>query len=126
MAKYKTAMGKVVDMTQLTAKNEHVRAVGNGSLNARGDTIDSSGKVVTPVTKKVGSAYQKTVSNRSANIVRNKQNPAQSPAKADIKKVVEAAEVTAEVTAEELEFLDTADEDAEIEAIKTKDAKKAK
>ena len=122
MAKYKTAMGKVVDMTQLTAKNEHVRAVGNGSLNARGDTIDSSGKVVTPVTKKVGSAYQKTVSNRSANIVRNKQNPAQSPAKADIKKVVEAAEVTAE----ELEFLDTADEDAEIEAIKTKDAKKAK
>jgi hypothetical protein len=122
MAKYKTAMGKVVDMTQLTAKNEHVRAVGNGSLNARGDTIDSSGKVVTPVTKKVGSAYQKTVSNRSANIVRNKQNPAQSPAKADIKKVVEAEEVTAE----ELEFLDTADEDAEIEAIKTKDAKKAK
>lgn len=122
MAKYKTAMGKVVDMTQLTAKNEHVRAVGNGSLNARGDTIDSSGKVVTPVTKKVGSAYQKTVSNRSANIVRNKQNPAQSPAKADIKKVVEAEEVTVE----ELEFLDTSDEDAEIEAIKTKDAKKAK
>ena len=122
MAKYKTAMGKVVDMTQLTAKNEHVRAVGNGSLNARGDTIDSSGKVVTPVTKKVGSAYQKTVSNRSANIVRNKQNPAQSPAKADIKKMVEAEEVTVE----ELEFLDTSDEDAEIEAIKTKDAKKAK
>ena len=120
MAKYRTAMGKVVDMTQLTAKNEHVRAVGNMSVNARGDSIDSLGRVVTPVTKKVGGAYQKTVSNRSANIVRNKNAP--QPAKADAQKEIEVAEVTEE----ELEFLDTADEDAEIEAIKTKDAKKAK
>jgi len=116
MAKYRTAMGKVVDMTQLTAKNEHVRAVGNMSVNARGDSIDSLGRVVTPVTKKVGGAYQKTVSNRSANIVRNKNAP--QPAKADAP--------AAEVTEEELEFLDTADEDMEIETIKTKDAKKAK
>ncbi len=43
MSKYRTAMGKTVDMAALTAKNEKVRAVGNMSVNARGDTIDARG-----------------------------------------------------------------------------------
>ena len=59
-------MGKQVDMASLAAKNEKVRAVGNMKVNARGDTIDSMGRVTRPVTEKVNSAYAKTVGNRSA------------------------------------------------------------
>lgn len=122
MAKYRTAMGKVVDMSQLAAKNEKARAVGNMSVNARGDTIDATGKIVLPVTKKVGDRYQKTVSNRAANIVKKKQDsftPIEStPApetKIDLTELVE----------EELEFLDTTQEDAAIDRIKAIEAAKA-
>jgi hypothetical protein len=122
MAKYRTAMGKVVDMSQLAAKNERARAVGNMSVNARGDTIDATGKIVLPVTKKVGDRYQKTVSNRAANIVKKKQDsftPIEStPApetKIDLSQLVE----------EELEFLDTTEEDDAIDRIKAIEAAKA-
>jgi hypothetical protein len=66
MAKYRTALGRTVDMTVLAAKNEKVRAVGNMKVNARGDTIDSHGRVITPVTQKVGEAYANTVKNKTA------------------------------------------------------------
>ncbi len=122
MAKYRTAMGKVVDMSQLAAKNERARAVGNMSVNARGDTIDATGKIVLPVTKKVGDRYQRTVSNRAANIVKKKQDsftPIETtPApetKIDLTELVE----------EELEFLDTTAEDEAIDRIKSIEAAKA-
>ena len=122
MAKYRTAMGKVVDMSQLAAKNERARAVGNMSVNARGDTIDATGKIVLPVTKKVGDRYQKTVSNRAANIVKKKQDSftpietAPAPeTKIDLTELVE----------EELEFLDTTAEDEAIDRIKAIEAAKA-
>jgi hypothetical protein len=122
MAKYRTAMGKVVDMSQLAAKNERARAVGNMSVNARGDTIDATGKIILPVTKKVGDRYQKTVSNRAANIVKKKQDsftPIETtPApetKIDLTELVE----------EELEFLDTSEEDEAIDRIKAIEAAKA-
>ena len=56
MKNYRSAMGKSVDMGALVAKNEHVRAVGNMSVNARGDTIDSNGRIIKPVTAKVNQA----------------------------------------------------------------------
>jgi hypothetical protein len=123
MAKYRTAMGKVVDMSQLAAKNERARAVGNMSVNARGDTIDATGKIVLPVTKKVGDRYQKTVSNRAANIVKKKQVDSFTPiesapapeTKIDLTELVE----------EELEFLDTTEEDEAIDRIKAIEAAKA-
>lgn len=120
MAKYRTAQGKVVDMAQLAAKNERTRAVGNMSVNARGDTIDGQGRIILPVTKKVGEKYQRTVSNRAANIVKRKQVDSFTP--------IESAPAPAtkvELTEEELEFLDTAEEDNEIEAIKAIEAAKA-
>ena len=46
MSKYRTAQGKMVDMSALQAKNERTRAVGNMKVNARGDTIDSNGKLL--------------------------------------------------------------------------------
>lgn len=75
MAKYKTAQGKVVDMSALAAKNEKTRAVGNMKVNARGDTIDSMGRIIKPATAKVNENYAKTVGNRSAQPVRQQPKP---------------------------------------------------
>lgn len=66
MAKYRTALGKIVDMSILATKNEKTRAVGNMKVNARGDTIDSKGNIIKPATNKVNEAYSKTVGNRAA------------------------------------------------------------
>lgn len=74
MAVYKSALGKPIDMAALAAKNERVRAVGNQNVNARGDTIDANGNIIVPASKKVGERYAKTVTNKSANIVKNKPN----------------------------------------------------
>lgn len=123
MAKYRTAQGKVVDMSQLAAKNERVRAVGNMSVNARGDTIDGQGRIILPVTKKVGEKYQRTVSNRAANIVKRKQVDSFTPI--ETAPAPETKVDLAELIEEELEFADTADEDNEIEAIKAVEAAKA-
>jgi predicted DNA-binding protein (UPF0251 family) len=120
MAKYRTAQGKVVDMSQLAAKNEKTRAVGNMSVNARGDTIDGQGRIILPVTKKVGEKYQRTVSNRAANIVKRKQVDSFTPIES-----APAPETKVELTEEELEFLDTQEEDNEIEAIKAAKALEA-
>jgi len=111
MSKYRTAMGKTVDMAALTAKNEKVRAVGNMSVNARGDTIDAQGKVVVPATKKVSTGYQKTVGNKSANVVKNQQK-VNKPAR--------------ELTKEEIELEESFEDDLEIEQIKAQERKNTK
>lgn len=108
MAKnYRTAQGKMLDITALAARNENVRAVGNAKLNARGDTIDSAGRVITPVTQKVGEAYQKTVSNKGAQ-VKKVSKPIPNP----------------QLTQEEIELENSLDNDLEVEKIKEKETKK--
>lgn len=102
MAKYRTAQGKVVDMSALVAQNEKTRAVGNMKVNARGDTIDDFGKVIIPVTQKVGEKYQKTVGNKSAQ--------------------VKKPEVKEQLTADEQELLEQ--DDIDIEQIKAQELKK--
>ena len=123
MAKYRTAQGKVIDMSQLAAKNEKTRAVGNMSVNARGDTIDGQGKIIVPVTKKVGEKYQKTVSNRAANIIKRKQVDSFTPI--ETAPAPETKVDLSEFIDEELEFLDTTEEDNEIETIKAAKALEA-
>jgi hypothetical protein len=107
---YKSAQGKTIDMSALAAKNERVRAVGNMKVNARGDTIDSQGRVVVPVTQKVGDAYQKTVGNRSAQV--------KKPAKTT------KTTKTEQLTKEELELESSFDDDLEVENIKQRESKK--
>ena len=75
MANYKSSLGRPIDMQTLIAKNEHVRAVGNMKVNARGDTIDSFGKVILPATNNVTTQYNKTVNNQSANVKKNVSKP---------------------------------------------------
>lgn len=111
MKKFRTAQGKVLDMSALIAKNERVRAVGNMKVNARGDTIDSNGKIVVPVTQKVGDNYSKTVGNRSAHV--KKPSPPKKP----------QPQVKQELTQQEQELEDSLNDDLEIEKIKARENK---
>jgi hypothetical protein len=43
---YKSAQGKSVDLGTIMLQNEHVRAVGNMHVNARGDRLDSNNQVL--------------------------------------------------------------------------------
>lgn len=61
MPVYRSAQGRSIDMTQLAAKNEKVRAVGNMNVNARGDVIDSNNRITKDGTKRVKSQYNNTV-----------------------------------------------------------------
>jgi len=108
MRQYRTAQGKQIDMAALAAKNERVRAVGNMKVNARGDTIDATGKVVVPVTQKVGEKYQKTVGNRSAQPVKSSKAP----------------QPKQQLTKDELDIDSSLDDDLEVEKIKSQESKK--
>ena len=50
---YRTAQGKIVDLGALEAQNEHVRAVGNMNVNARGDKLDANGQVISTRSQQV-------------------------------------------------------------------------
>jgi hypothetical protein len=58
---YKSAMGRPVDMSTLMLEGEQTRAVGNMNVNARGDLLDSSNRVVESKPKQVQKQYQKQV-----------------------------------------------------------------
>ena len=114
MSIHRTAMGRAVDMSALQAKNEKVRAVGNMGVNARGDTIDSNGKVIVPVTSKVNNNYSQTVGNRNAQQTRGTfkvppiqaDAPAPTPAQALPEEPIEPMELTEAEKALEAEFDD--------------------
>lgn len=132
MGIYRTAQGRPLDMASLAAKNEKTRAVGNMNVNARGDTIDSHGKIITPVTRKVGNRYNNSVANPESNRARStvRPKPEASP-EVDTTpvQVAEAEPVESifdEMTDEDLEFLEPSDEDLEIEEIKKAETAKKK
>lgn len=60
---YKSAMGKTVDLGALMLENEHVRAVGNMNVNARGDLLDGANRVIEPKNRQVQRQY-----NRQSNV----------------------------------------------------------
>ena len=112
MTNYRTALGKVVDMSALAAKNEKTRAVGNMKVNARGDTIDAHGQIIKSATVKANDSYNKTVGNRSAQPVRTKSPP--STPKVDFNELNEM----------EREIEESYMDDLEVEHIKAQELKK--
>lgn len=58
---YRSAMGKKIDMGEMRLRNEQVRAVGNMKVNARGDQLNDSNKVINPKNKQVVKQTKKTV-----------------------------------------------------------------
>ena len=60
---YKTAQGKTVDLGALQLQNEHVRAVGNMPVNARGDLLDSRNRAIDSRNQQVARDYRKQITN---------------------------------------------------------------
>jgi len=58
--KYRTAMGKTVDIGAIMLQNESIRAVGNMSVNARGDTVDSNNRVIDRKAQQIQRQNRKT------------------------------------------------------------------
>jgi hypothetical protein len=56
---YKSAMGKTVDLGALLLQNEQVRAVGNMGVNAAGDLIDSTNRVIDQRNRQVQRQYKR-------------------------------------------------------------------
>ena len=55
---YRTMQGRMVDIEKLRSANEHVRAVGNMNVNARGDVLGPSGQIATPKAKVMQKYYE--------------------------------------------------------------------
>lgn len=53
-------MGKTVDIGALTLQNENTRAVGNMSVNARGDTLNNANKVIDQKPRQIQRQIKKT------------------------------------------------------------------
>jgi len=58
---YKSAQGKSVDMGRLALQNEKTRAVGNMKVNARGDVVNDTNKVIAKKNEQVNRQYNKQV-----------------------------------------------------------------
>ena len=56
---YRSAMGKTVDMGALVLRNEHTRAVGNQKVNARGDVLDGTNRIIDRKTQQVQRQYKR-------------------------------------------------------------------
>ena len=70
---YKTAQGKSIDLGTIMLRNEHVRAVGNMNVNARGDKLDSNNCVVETKPKQI-QRQNARVTNVSADPVQTSSN----------------------------------------------------
>ena len=57
---YTSAQGRKIDLGALQAQNEHVRAVGNMQVNARGDKIDPNGQVIATRAQQVNRNLDRT------------------------------------------------------------------
>jgi hypothetical protein len=121
MSKHRSALGKTVDMGALIAKNEKTLAVGNMKVNARGDTVDSHGRIVKSVNEKVNEMYGKTVGNKSAHAQRPQPNRPQPVKAAPVQPVQEPKE---ELTEWEHDIDGNIEEELEIEKIKAKEKRK--
>ena len=56
---YRSAMGKTVDMGALVLRNEHTRAVGNQKVNARGDVLDGTNRIIDRKTQQAQRQYKR-------------------------------------------------------------------
>jgi hypothetical protein len=63
---YKSAQGKMVDLGTIMLQNEHVRAVVNMKVNARGDKLDSLNQVIETRTERIQRHNERTSTNVSS------------------------------------------------------------
>ena len=96
---YKSAMGKTVDMNSLMLQNEHVRAVGNMGVNARGDVLDSADRVIDQKNRQVQRQYNRqTRTNVQDRPLHASTREAKAARKSPVQEVVETVLDTATET----------------------------
>ena len=83
---YRTAQGRLVDLGALEVQNEHVRAVGNMNVNARGDKLDANGNVISTRSQQVNRNLNRTTNTAPGPI------PTSSRAQKDDVAAIRAAE----------------------------------
>ena len=89
---YRTAQGKIVDLGALQAQNEHVRAVGNMQVNARGDKIDADGQIISTRAQQVNRNLDRTTNTAPGPIPTSSQQ-AQKKADADAIRAAEQEKI---------------------------------
>jgi hypothetical protein len=62
---YQSAQGKIIDLGALQLQNEHVRAVGNMNVNARGDIINADNSPIATRNQQVSKQYNRQTTNVS-------------------------------------------------------------
>ena len=88
---YRTAQGKLVDLGALEAQNQHVRAVGNMSVNARGDKIDANGNVISTRAEQVNRNLNRSTNPVSGPIPTSSQDQRDPDATAQSAEKIEKA-----------------------------------
>ena len=73
---YRTMQGRMVDIEKLRAANESVQAVGNMNVNARGDMLGPSGKIITPKEQIIKKYYEQPKGMVSDTPIKGKSMPA--------------------------------------------------
>ena len=80
---YKSAQGKSIDLGTIMLQNEHVRALGNMHVNARGDKLDSLNRVIETKSRQIQKQNSRTTNVSDAkvhsSITQAKKNKTQPP-----------------------------------------------
>jgi hypothetical protein len=87
---YRSAQGKSVDLGTIMLQNEHVRAVGNMNVNARGDRLDSNNQVLETKPRQIQRQNARTT-NVSAGEVHTSSIKARRQATAEPKTEIDVA-----------------------------------
>ncbi len=85
--------GRMVDIEKLRAANDSVRAVGNMNVNARGDELGASGKIVTPKEAVIKKYYEQPKGRASDTPSKGRAMPAPRKIVAQPKKIEPAPTV---------------------------------
>jgi len=75
---YRSAQGKMVDLGTIMLQNEHVRAVGNMKVNARGDKIDNTNQVIETKPQQIQRQNNATTTNVSSSPVHSSSKKARA------------------------------------------------
>ena len=127
MSKFKSAIGKEIDMAALQSKHENTRAAGNMGVNARGDIINSKNEVIVENNQRINNMYNKTITEKiHSHVIESPKETQKSdlvPDEVIQKQVIPVEEEMDTHSAEELELLhddEVAEEDDfSIDDIKT-------
>jgi hypothetical protein len=98
---FRTAQGKSVDLGTIMLQNEHVRAVGNMNVNARGDKLDHNNHVIETKPRQIQRQNSRTT-NVSADPVQTSATKAnkirREKSRADAQPPIEAVPIEPEPT----------------------------